>query len=137
MTNLTPIQLARRYIAAMEAGDEDALPEVIHPGYRDHAGRDGGGLEGALATMRWVHRTFTNRRLTPEDLFADGDRVVARVHASMDHTGPLAGLPATGRHVETEHLHIWRIADDRLIEHWMGRDDFDLLSQLGALPGRR
>jgi hypothetical protein len=29
---------------------------------------------------------------------------------------------------------IWRIADDKIVEHWGSRDDLGLLAQLGLLP---
>jgi len=32
-------------------------------------------------------------------------------------------------------LHMWRIADDKVIEHWANRDDLGQLMQLGLIPG--
>ena len=66
-----------------------------------------------------------------EDLIASGDRVVARVRFSATQTGELFGKPATGRRFEAEQVHIWRVADGRLAEHWMFRDDLGTMRQLG------
>jgi predicted ester cyclase len=38
----------------------------------------------------------------------------------------------SGRRVEVDHVHIWRVADGRLAEHWMVRDDLSMLHQLGV-----
>jgi predicted ester cyclase len=40
----------------------------------------------------------------------------------------------TGREVTWRYIHIFRIADGQLAEHWATRDDVDLLRQLGAWP---
>ena len=36
--------------------------------------------------------------------------------------------------VAVRHIYIWRIADDKIVEHWGSRDDLGLLGQLGLLP---
>jgi predicted ester cyclase len=83
--------------------------------------------------MAWLQRTFAERRIVPEDLVASGDRIVARVRFSATQRGELYGVPATGLRVEVEHVHIWRVAQGRLAEHWMVADDLTALRQLGAL----
>ena len=57
-----------------------------------------------------------------------------RVTMSGRQTGPLMGREATGREFAVRHIHIWRIADDKIVEHWGSRDDLGLLGQLGLLP---
>ncbi len=99
------IELARRVLAACAEGDERAIGELVHAAYRDHARvGDEPGRDGQLAGLRIV----------PEDFIAAGDRVVARVRIS--------GV-RRGRRVEAEQVHIWRVAGDRLAEHWMVGDD--------------
>ena len=66
-------------------------------------------------------------------LIASGDRVVARVRFGATHIGELEGIPPTGRRFEAEHIHIWRVADNMLAEHWMVRDDLATMRQLGAM----
>jgi predicted ester cyclase len=134
MTNTTQIQLARRALTAFEACDESAVDELIHPAYRDHASSNAGGRDGARETMRWLRATFADMRVVPEDLIAGGDRVVARVRFSATQIGELHGMPASGRRLETDHVHIWRVTDGQLAEHWMVRDDVTAMEQLGALP---
>jgi len=46
-------------------------------------------------------------------------------------------VPATGKTLEVDHVHIWRVADGQLAEHWMVRDDVAAMEQLGALPAAR
>lgn len=95
------IELARRLLAALEARDERAIDGLVHATYRDHAPA---GPDGDLAGLRIV----------AEDFIVDGDRVVARVRVSAIQRG---------RRVEGDQVHIWRVAGDRLAEHWMAGDD--------------
>ena len=40
---------------------------------------------------------------------------------------------ATGKSFTTTHIHIFRVAGDRIVEHWAERDDLGMMRQLGAL----
>jgi ketosteroid isomerase-like protein len=95
------IELAKRLLAALEAGDARAIDELLHATYRDHT-------EGARAAE------LADLRIVPEDFIAEGDRVVARVRVS--------GV-RRGTRVEGEQVHIWRVVNGRLAEHWMAGDD--------------
>ncbi len=51
------------------------------------------------------------------------------------HTGELFGNPPTGRSFEVEQMHMFRVADGRIAEHWSQRDEVGLMRQLGIRPG--
>ncbi len=134
MSDHTNIELARRMIAAFEAGDDSVVDELVHPEHREHAATDGrSGQEGVRGSIAWVNDTFGDRTLVVEDLIASGDRVVARVWFGATHVGELNGIEPTGRRFEVDHVHIWRVAEGRLAEHWMLRDDLGTMRQLGVL----
>jgi predicted ester cyclase len=124
--------MARRLIAAFDDSDESVVEELIHPEHRDHGpDEEGLGRDAVRESMRWVSATFGDRQTAVQDVFATDDRVVARVRFAATQIGALpSGLPATGRRFETEHIHIWRVADGKLAEHWMLRDDLGALRQL-------
>jgi len=42
--------------------------------------------------------------------------------------------PTNGR-FSVEHIHISRLEDGRIAEHWVVRDDLAMMQQLGAVPG--
>ena len=50
------------------------------------------------------------------------------------HRGDFFGLPATGREVTLTGVHIMRVADGKIVEHWGSNDDLGLMRQLGAIP---
>jgi steroid delta-isomerase-like uncharacterized protein len=74
---------------------------------------------------------------TIADLLADGDRVAVRITWSGTYGAPqFRGLPiAAPGTFSAEHIHIYRVADEKLAEHWVVRDDLAMLRQLGALGG--
>ena len=47
----------------------------------------------------------------------------------------LAGREPTGRPIAWRYLHLWRVVDGLVVEHWAYRDDLGLLAQLGPTNG--
>jgi predicted ester cyclase len=86
--------------------------------------------------VRQLRRAFGGLRFEVEDEIAEGDKVVQLVIMSGRHTGPLMGREPTGKEFAVRHTYIWRIADDKIVDHWGSRDDLGLLGQLGLLPLR-
>lgn len=133
MSENTNIEIARRFLAAFDADDDSVVDELIHPDHREHAGpHPQSGREGVRGALAWIGETFTDRETAVADLIASGDRVVARVQFRATCTGTFHGSVAAGRRIAVEHVHIWRVADGRLAEHWMVHDDLAMLRQLGA-----
>ena len=68
--------------------------------------------------MRHLQATFGGLRFEVEDEIAEGDKVVQLATMSGRHTGPLIGREPTGKEFAVRHIYIWRIADDKIVEHW-------------------
>jgi predicted ester cyclase len=45
----------------------------------------------------------------------------------------LSSTPS-GKRFSVEHVHIYRVEDHQLAEHWVVRDDLGMMLQLDALP---
>jgi predicted ester cyclase len=131
-------RLARRALEEIYAkGDLELADELIHPDFADHEPAHPdlpGGPESVKQTVRSLNAAFGGLRFEVEDEIAEGDKVVQRVVMRGRHTGPLMGREPTGREFAVRHVYIWRIADDKIVEHWGSRDDLGLLGQLGLLP---
>jgi predicted ester cyclase len=118
--------------------DIDALTQVIAVEGVDHGARpeEPQGLEGAKRTMLWLARVFSNQRWQVNQVVAEGDTVVLHCTHHGRHTGELMGIPATGRSVAYDYVHIVRFDAGKVVEHWGVRDDMALMRQLGVLPER-
>jgi predicted ester cyclase len=120
---------------AFNEGDEEAARKYVAPNFVDHEAPPGspGGPEGYLATARYMRGVFTDATWHPEDFFASGDRFAVRLTFSGKQTGEFLGVPPSGRPISVQHLHMYRIANGQVVEHWGGRDDLTLLVQIGAM----
>jgi predicted ester cyclase len=131
-------RLARRALQEIYAkGDLELADDLVHSQFLDHEPAHPErptGPESVKQTVRSLQSTFGGLRFEVEDEIAEGDKVVQRVVMSGRHTGPLIGREPTGKEFAVRHTYIWRIADDKIVEHWGSRDDLGLLAQLGLLP---
>ena len=132
--------LIRNLFQAMDAHDIDAASNLVAENLVDHAAIPAAqGRAGFRTIAKKLFKAFPDMKQRMDDLIADGDKVVVRMTVSGTHTGPLEfvnrPLAATGKSFTTTHIHIFRVADGRVVEHWTERDELGMLKQLGALPG--
>jgi len=126
-----------RMYQCWNSGDQGFIDEFISPNVVNHAlppgsppGRD------SFVWLYEVYRTaFADTSDEPEELLADGDKVIGRVRHRGRHVGEFFGVLATGRHVEYNSTYIWRLVDGRVVELWGDTDRLGLLRQLGAHVG--
>jgi predicted ester cyclase len=116
--------------------DYEIAPKLLAPDFVDHeaAGGNPYGPEGYVQTAKWIHSVVTDARWVEEDGIATDDRVVIRLRFSGQHTGELLGISATGRTFSVTHIHVYRLVDGMIVEHWAVRDDLGMLQQLGVVP---
>ena len=114
-------------------GRYELAEELVTADYVDHEAPPGtpAGPEGANAVLRWLRGAFNDLSYEVKDAFGDGDRVAIRLITRGTHTGEFMGKPATGRPFEMETIHIYRVKDGRVAEHWAKRDDVALANQIG------
>jgi hypothetical protein len=48
--------------------------------------------------------------------------------------GMLVGVQPTGRTFEVQQIHMYRVLDGKIAEHFANRDDIRMIRQLGLLP---
>jgi predicted ester cyclase len=96
------------------------------------------------AILQDILTTFPDVKMAPLNIVAEGDWVVAHCMISgthkgigqihFVHEGLLAGVPPTGKGFKTQHIHMFRMEDGLIVEHWATRNDVDMARQLGLLP---
>ena len=114
-------------------GRYELAEQVVTADYVDHEAPPGtpAGPDGANAVLRWLRGAFDDLSYEVHDAFGDGDRVAIRLTSRGTHTGELMGKPPTGKRFESEAIHLYRIEDGKLAEHWAKRDDLGMARQLG------
>jgi predicted ester cyclase len=119
-----------------DEGDADAVDRYLAPDFYNHVtGRTGTeDFKRLAAGLRGVPGSANVIDL----LVAEGDLVVAlmtitrTVHEKLDVFG--FTFPGDGRSYTVTHVHVYRVVDGRIREHWAVRDDLGMLRQLGAVP---
>jgi predicted ester cyclase len=66
-------------------------------------------------------------------LVADEEKVAVRWRFTVDHTGPFAGVNATGRRIAFDGMVLYRIENGQIAETWLHINELSLLTQVGAI----
>ena len=53
------------------------------------------------------------------------DRVVNNTRSTGTHTGEFLGIAPTGKRITVDHVEIWRIEGDKIVEQWGGTWEFE------------
>lgn len=61
--------------------------------------------------------------------------MLTRVTYRGTHRATWAGIPATGRTFEVPGLDLWRVEEDRIVEHWHVTDHLELVFAIGGTVG--
>lgn len=92
------------------------------------------GFEGLRQVGIMMNGAFPDVVVTEEDLIASGDKVVERSSAAATHKGAMMGAPPTNKKIQWWEIHIYRLNDGKIAEHWAEVSNMELLQQIGALP---
>ncbi len=121
-------------------GNLAVLDELLAPDCINHE-QSNPEQRGKAACKQWANdvrlvnrRGFPDYDITPEDIVAEGDKVVKRWVFQGTHSGEFAGIPPTGKRVTMRGITLYRLAQGRVSEMYWNYDVFGLLQQLGAIP---
>ena len=132
MADADPRQLVRSYYdEVLTQRRIDRLDELLDPAFRSYAPSgariDRVQYQAAVAETR---AAFPDLAVTVEDQVAERDLVATRWTATGTHSGVLFGIEPTMRRVRVSAMHMHRVRESRLIEHWEVIDLHGLLAQL-------
>jgi predicted ester cyclase len=118
------------------AGDID-FDRLVHPGVANHQPDRPAetGIDKFRDAVAGVMRAVPDSKWTTLRLIAEGDFVACHNRWSGTYGGTIfRGVPTSpGERFSVEHVHIYRVTEGRIAEHWVVRDDLALLQQLGAV----
>jgi len=91
--------------------------------------------DGVKTFFQMQLAAFPDLRMDAEDVFASGDKAVARVRYTGTQRGEFNGMPASGKIADVQLIDIFRFDDDgRIREHWGVIDLLSMMQQLGFVP---
>jgi predicted ester cyclase len=97
--------------------------------------------DSVRAILQDIATTFSDANFEMINLIAEADWVVVQcllrgTHSGVGkhpfvHDGLLTGVPPTGKSICVQHIHMFRLQDGQIVEHWANRDDVLMMRQLG------
>ena len=114
-------------------GDPTVLDDLVAADMVNHAAGPQ-GREGLKRILRTIDDDLGPVTVEQHHLIGEGDLVAQHLTLHGTHRGStmplLAGVTASGRPTAWTFIHIWRVADGVIVEHWACRDDMGLREQL-------
>ncbi|MEK7784030.1 MAG: ester cyclase [Chloroflexota bacterium] len=128
--------VAMRTVEAINAGDMSLFESLLAPDAVEHAVPPGmpPTRETAKQFVTMLRAAFPDSHYHVDVVIAEGDRVVQRVTCHGTMKGEFLGMPATGKSATWTEMHIVRIANGKIVEHWANTDQLGMLQQLGLAP---
>ncbi len=128
---------ARIPLEAFNQGKLEVIDEVIADNSVDHGTLPPGmpsGKEGVKALVKALRSAFPDLKIAIDLQVAEGDLVVQHATSTGTMKGEFAGMPPSGKSAKWEAIHISRIKDGKIVEHWVVQDQLGMLQQLGFIP---
>jgi steroid delta-isomerase-like uncharacterized protein len=127
-------QIAKRLLEGFNGRDWDAVKELFADDYVNHDPPAGAGSDrdGQLAAMQGLIATFADANAVATHVVAEGDLIVVRDKVRGRHVGEFAGIAPTGREIEAQFIHVYRIEGGKIAERWGVFDAMDVASQLSS-----
>ena len=127
--------LVRRFIDEIFVqGRPETVDELLADDFIGHTWPSTGHPKDDLkAAIGRTSKGLSDTHFVVEDLIAEADQVAVRLTAGATQTGELMGLPASGKRYTIGEIHIFRIRDGKVTEHWHQFDQMKMMQQLGAM----
>jgi predicted ester cyclase len=136
MTTETKTMVERIPLEVLNKGNFGLLDEILATNFVDHSPQPGVAptREGLKQSAIALKKAFPDLRYTISDSIECGDQIVHRLTASGTMKGDLMGIAATNKPATWTEIHIGRVANGRVTEHWGLVDQLGMLVQLGVVP---
>jgi predicted ester cyclase len=118
------------------AGNLDVMDELFDEDYTFQSGPLGTPRDRASLKMwfGYFRNAFPDLQSTTEDLIAEGDSVFARVVLRGTHQGPLWVFEPTGKQMAMHGIHLIKVRDGKILDHWLVENRVSMMMQLGLAP---
>lgn len=82
--------------------------------------------------IKTAEAAFPKYEFVPSIVVAEADMVAARCTFRGVHKGEFAGIQPTGKPVSIEIMIFYRIAEGKIVEHWLQMNERELIDQLAG-----
>ena len=129
-------EIVRRQFELLERGDAEGFAGLWASVAFNHGRRiDREVMSKICESLRSVQEKHTLHEMVGE-----GEWVAVRTTCNGTHAaepvlpvnnGVFVGLSPSGKSYTVQHMHLFRIFDGKIVEHWANRDDLGMAKQIG------
>ena len=83
--------------------------------------------------IEFFDTVFPMYEVFPDEITAEGNRIVVKARLKGRHEGELNGIPPTYKNVEFPFAVGYEIANGKIVSHWLIADQMILMEQLGVM----
>ena len=121
----------------LNEGKLELIDELFTDDYVEHADLPPGFPEGRDAVRMFfgmLREGFPDLHYEVLQQYQDGDMHIGLIRGTGTMTGSFLGMPPTNKSATWDEVHIGRMRDGRLTEHWGIVDQLKMLQELGLAP---
>ena len=129
-------QFARQAIAAINERNLDRYLQLLDDSFTMESEMLPTPLKGREAMRQFFESYFKgvpDLRLEIEQIITSGDYVVVRSHLTGTHKGPLLGIPATNKKIDTHGCNVIQLRNGKAVHSRLYADNATLFQQIGLL----
>jgi len=125
-----------KLMSALNAKDMATMESIIADDFVDNDAMPGmaPGKEGMIDMMRMFVGAFPNLTVVVAHRVAEGDLVAGVMTTEGTQTGEFMGMPASGKKFSIREMHMVRVANGKMAEHWGLANELSMMQQLGFMP---
>lgn len=95
--------------------------------------RSGKTQESFKKLLNELFSAFPDLHVNIEHILAEHNLVLVFLNFTGTHKGQYEGLPATNKRVSNRSADLYRIENNKIVEHWDVVDRLELLKEIGAI----
>ncbi|MEC9014039.1 MAG: ester cyclase, partial [Chloroflexota bacterium] len=109
-----------KLMSALNAKDMAAMESLIADDFVDNDAMPGmaPGRQGMIDMMGMFVGAFPDLNVVVEHWVAEGDLVVGVMTTKGTQNGEFMGMPASGKKFSVREMHMVRVANGKMAEHW-------------------
>jgi ketosteroid isomerase-like protein len=112
--------VVERLLNAFSNRDAETIEAVLAPDFVNHdpPSLPGVGTDraGVVVAMEYLHAAFDDARAELVCVIADGERVAVHDRLRGTHRGDFQGIAPTGREIDVDFIHLFRVVDGLIVE---------------------
>ena len=126
----------QKMMNALNAKDLATLESLVDEDFVDNNAMPDmpANKEGMINMMRMFVSAFPDLNITVNHWVAEGDLVVGVMTTEGTQTGEFMGMPPSGKEFSISEMHMIRVANGKMVEHWGVQDNMSMMQQLGVIP---